>query len=667
MGDLRLSPMHPAAAMTSEVAPAIVVSHLAKRKDRSLSPLPGKHTLRGLAGNKAGRQNGSQMSTNGLVPRASLTSDFDNNSAPQVTSTNGDSFFAAPAVPSRFAHAHAELISASSSSSVVVPSSITFAASDHSHGAVAHTASGVPSGPKSLQSPPISALRPAEHRSPVLPSNPLPHKPSWQSKSSTGAKVNQGSALVKQFFPGDDDDGDSEGPSTSKGTLGAPTRLSQPSEVSTKASQPAPQANTLSRTSSYSSSTPAPANHFIPARSSIPSSPPTYPLPPHIEEATRQTAPASSNHSAHVQAATAPPVVTHNQPPKASPNVAHGNGKSRSHPSQASTSRSEDVYQILTQVGEGTYGKVYKARDTVRSRNVALKRIRVEAERDGFPVTAMREIKLLQSLRHSNIINLYEMMVSKGAVYMVFEYMDHDLTGVLSQHQFTFAPAHLKSLCHQMLAGLAYLHHKGVIHRDMKGSNILLNNRGELKLGDFGLARFYQKRRRTDYTNRVITLWYRPPELLLGATEYGPEVDMWSAGCIMLELFTKKPIFQGNDEIHQLEVVYRLMGTPSADDWPGFNNLPWSELVKPKELSRARFREAFQKYLSPAALDLAAALLTYNPDKRVSAAQALEAPYFTSELPQAEQPTGLASLEGEWHELESKRARQKRRKTEGAS
>jgi CTD kinase subunit alpha len=115
---------------------------------------------------------------------------------------------------------------------------------------------------------------------------------------------------------------------------------------------------------------------------------------------------------------------------------------------------------------------------------------------------------------------------------MVFEYMDHDLTGVLSQTQFIFTDAHLKSLCHQMLAGLAYLHHKGVIHRDIKGSNILINNRGELKLGDFGLARFYQKRRCTDYTNRVITLWYRPPELLFGATVYGPEVDMWSAGYV---------------------------------------------------------------------------------------------------------------------------------------
>jgi len=195
---------------------------------------------------------------------------------------------------------------------------------------------------------------------------------------------------------------------------------------------------------------------------------------------------------------------------------------------------------------------------------------------------------------------------------MVFEYMDHDLTGILSQTQFSFTEAHLKSLCQQMLAGLAYLHHKGVIHRDIKGSNILINNRGELKLADFGLARFYQKRRRSDYTNRVITLWYRPPELLFGATVYGPEVDMWSAGyvrlvrselsgiltiprCIMLELHTKKPIFQGNDEIHQLDVIYKIIGTPTPERWLSVTDLPWHELVKPKEVIHNHFRELFQK------------------------------------------------------------------------
>ena len=132
---------------------------------------------------------------------------------------------------------------------------------------------------------------------------------------------------------------------------------------------------------------------------------------------------------------------------------------------------------------------------------------------------------------------------------MIFEYMDHDLRGVLSQTQFSFSNAHLKSLSQQMLQGLSYLHRKSVIHRDIKGSNILLNNRGVLKLADFGLARFYQKRRRADYTNRVITLWYRPPELLLGATHYGVSVDLWSTGCILGELYAGKPIMPGRTEV----------------------------------------------------------------------------------------------------------------------
>ncbi|KZW04203.1 Pkinase-domain-containing protein [Exidia glandulosa HHB12029] len=327
-----------------------------------------------------------------------------------------------------------------------------------------------------------------------------------------------------------------------------------------------------------------------------------------------------------------------------------------------------ELFKVVSKVGEGTFGQVYKAGNGAGG-FVALKRIRMESERDGFPVTAMREIKLLQSLSHVNVIKLHEMMVSKGAVYMVFEYMDHDLTGVLCQKQFLFTPAHIKALCKQMFAGLAYLHHKGVIHRDLKGSNILLNNRGELKLADFGLARFYHKRRQADYTNRVITQWYRPPELLLGATVYGPEVDMWSAGCIMLELFTRRPIFQADDEIHQLQVIYRVMGTPNTTQWPELVDQPWYELVKPKEAIASQFRDSFSRWLSPAGLDLAEGLLSYNPKLRVTAAQALETAYFTTELPRAEMPTGLATLGGEWHELDSKkeraeRAKQKRRAAE---
>ncbi|KAF9908584.1 kinase subunit of RNA polymerase II carboxy-terminal domain kinase I [Linnemannia zychae] len=298
--------------------------------------------------------------------------------------------------------------------------------------------------------------------------------------------------------------------------------------------------------------------------------------------------------------------------------------------------KGEDLYERVGQVGEGTYGKVYKAKNKQTGEYVALKRIRMEAEKDGFPITAMREIKLLQSLSHPHVISLKELMVSKGAVYMVFEYMDYDLTGILAHPNLKFRPEHVKCLMKQLLEGLGFLHHKGVLHRDIKGSNLLVNKRGELKLADFGLARVFQKKTKRDYTNRVITLWYRPPELILGATGYGPEVDMWSAGCIMVELFTRRPIFQGHNEITQLENIWKTMGTPQRESWPGVDQLPWYELIKHlnTENRASRFREMFAKLMSPAALDLAEALLSLNPKGRPTAVEALTSfAYFTEEEP----------------------------------
>ncbi|KAK9332138.1 kinase-like domain-containing protein [Lipomyces starkeyi] len=322
--------------------------------------------------------------------------------------------------------------------------------------------------------------------------------------------------------------------------------------------------------------------------------------------------------------------------------------------------RTGSIYERKAQVGEGTYGKVYKAVNTLTNEMVALKRIRMEAERDGFPITALREIKLLQSVRHENVVSLLEMMVEKSSVYMVFEYMDHDLSGILTHPNFVLEHAHIKHLFKQLLEGLAYLHKRGVLHRDIKGSNILLSNSGQLKLADFGLARFYNKHKSTlDYTNRVITLWYRPPELLLGATAYGTAVDVWGAGCLMVELYTRRAIFQGQDEIQQLEAIYDVMGTPSKDNWADVERLPWYELIKPSRERKSQFRSMFESVLPPAGLELAAQLLSLDPAERPSAAVALESDYFTKEAPEPVRPTGLGDIAGEWHEYESKQRRRK--------
>jgi CTD kinase subunit alpha len=356
--------------------------------------------------------------------------------------------------------------------------------------------------------------------------------------------------------------------------------------------------------------------------------------------------------------------------------------------------RSDSVYYRKTGnesvVGSGTYGKVYKATHVYTGGKVALKKIRMEGERDGvgsrvfssninhqpadksqFPVTAIREIKLLQSLNHVNIVPLLEVMVERNDCFMVFEYLSHDLTGLLNHPTFSLTQAHKKHLAKQLFEGLDYLHRRGVLHRDIKAANILVSKTGELKLADFGLARFYQKRQKQDYTNRVITIWYRSPELLLGETQYGPAVDIWSAACVLVEIFTRHAIFPGDGgEINQLEKIYNVLGTPTRSEWPGIVDLQWYELLLPPlppprastaSASSSRhlstFAEKYREKVSPAAFDLLAKMFVYDPAQRPSAADILAHAYFATEEPVPAQVVELADLEGDWHEFESKALR----------
>jgi len=316
-------------------------------------------------------------------------------------------------------------------------------------------------------------------------------------------------------------------------------------------------------------------------------------------------------------------------------------------------------------VGSGTYGKVYKTPHVYTGNMVALKKIRMEGERDGFPVTAIREIKLLQSLNHVNIVALREVMVERNDCFMVFEYLEHDLTGIINHPTFELTAAHKKHLAKQFFEGLEYLHHRGVLHRDIKAANILISRTGELKLADFGLARFYQKRAKQDYTNRVITIWYRSPELLLGETQYGPAVDIWSAACVLVEIFTRHAIFPGDgSEINQLDKIYSVLGTPSRGEWPGITELQWYELLRPTSRQPSTFADKYRERVSPEAFELLQAMFQYDPSNRPTAADVLEHPYFTSEDPQPEQPVELAQLEGEWHEFESKALRKEKERAE---
>lgn len=325
-------------------------------------------------------------------------------------------------------------------------------------------------------------------------------------------------------------------------------------------------------------------------------------------------------------------------------------------------SRSVDIFEKIDQIGEGTYGQVYQARNKINGEIVALKKVRMDNEKEGFPITAIREIKILKELDHENIVKLKEIVTSKatdynrgkGSIYMVFEYMDHDLTGLMDSGLKWFSQAQIKCYMKQLLEGLHYCHKNNVLHRDIKGSNLLINNKGQLKLADFGLARPFNEQA-SNYTNRVITLWYRPPELLLGAVNYGPAIDMWSVGCILAELLAKKPIFPGRSEIDQLELTYKLCGTPNEENWPNAAKLAWWETFKPQKVYKRRIREAFKDF-PPEALDLVDRLLTLDPSKRISASEALDSDYFWTE-PFPPDPSTLPKYPPS-HEFQAKKRRQ---------
>ncbi|XP_046661696.1 cyclin-dependent kinase 10 [Homalodisca vitripennis] len=306
------------------------------------------------------------------------------------------------------------------------------------------------------------------------------------------------------------------------------------------------------------------------------------------------------------------------------------NGKKMAIPEQDLFGRCRFVseFEKLNRIGEGTYGIVYRALDTKNDCVVALKKVRMEHEKDGLPVSGLREISVLLSCRHENIVQLKEVVVGRSleSIFLAMEYCEQDLASLLDNMKAPFSESQVKCIMIQVLRGLRYLHRNFIVHRDLKVSNLLMTDKGCVKIADFGLARWFGLPVRP-MTPRVVTLWYRAPELLLQARTQTTSVDMWAAGCILGELLDHRPLLPGRSEIGQLELIVDLLGTPSDAIWPEYSSLPALANFTLKQQPYNNLKQRFP-WLTPAGLRLLNFLFMYDPKKRATAEECLQSSYF---------------------------------------
>ncbi|XP_018410338.1 PREDICTED: cyclin-dependent kinase 14 isoform X2 [Nanorana parkeri] len=303
-----------------------------------------------------------------------------------------------------------------------------------------------------------------------------------------------------------------------------------------------------------------------------------------------------------------------------------------------------DSYEKLEKLGEGSYATVYKGKSKVNGKLVALKVIRLQEE-EGTPFTAIREASLLKGLKHANIVLLHDIIHTKETLTLVFEYVHTDLCQYMDKHPGGLLPDNVKLFLFQLLRGLSYIHQGHILHRDLKPQNLLISDTGELKLADFGLARAKSIPSHT-YSNEVVTLWYRPPDVLLGSTEYSTCLDMWGVGCIFVEMIQGAAAFPGMKDIQdQLERIFLILGTPNDDTWPSVSSLPHFKTERFTQYGPKNLRQAFNKlsYINHAE-DLASKLLQCFPKNRLSAQAALNHDYFSDLPPRLWELSDMSSI-----------------------
>jgi len=305
-------------------------------------------------------------------------------------------------------------------------------------------------------------------------------------------------------------------------------------------------------------------------------------------------------------------------------------------------------------IGDGTYGVVYKGIDLWTDALVALKRIRIETEDEGVPCTTLREIAVLRQLKHPNIVSLTDVVQSSYRLYLVFEFMDKDLKKYMDSVEGPLDHDIIKSFTYQMVNGLEYIHSRGIMHRDLKPQNLLVSHDGVLKIADFGLARAFVPPIRP-FTHEVVTLWYRPPEILLGEKTYALPVDMWGVGAILVEMVNKRPLFPGDSEIDELFKIFRVLGTPNATHWPEALDLPDFNPSGMWPQWPALSLSTIVPTLEPAGLAMLEGLMELDPKDRLSASECADHAYFSGcrptqlqqqqHMPQVQQETVFPAAE----------------------
>lgn len=314
--------------------------------------------------------------------------------------------------------------------------------------------------------------------------------------------------------------------------------------------------------------------------------------------------------------------------------------------------RSVDNYERISRIGEGTYGVVYKAKSKDTGEIVALKKIRLVPESDpaarsskgddlipadGLPLAHMREIQLLKRLKHPNIVQVKEIVVggSLGSIFTVMEYCVNDLAALVDSMVQPYSRGEIKCLIYQLLKGVEYLHRNFIIHRDLKLSNLLINSDGCLKIADFGLARKCSIDSQTGLpyrplTPKVVTLWYRAPELLFGDINYSFPIDLWSVGCIFGELLLNSPLLPGSTELQQVILISRLIGSPNNTKWAGFDRLPLAKSLQIPQSCESTLKLKFTGETLHT-IDLLQRFLMYDPSKRITIPEACGHLYFNEE------------------------------------